>query len=138
MDEGKGQFVVFFEDPFWVGVFEEIEDGNLSVCKVTFGKEPTEEELWEFVLQNHHKLRFSPSVSVEVKQDAKNSKRRQLEAKKQLSAKGIGIKSQQALQLQKEQNKLERKVINKDAKEAEKQRKYALKTQKRKEKHRGK
>ena len=43
MDEGKGQFVVFFEDPFWVGVFEEIEDGNLSVCKVTFGKEPTEE-----------------------------------------------------------------------------------------------
>ena len=55
MDEGKGQFVVFFEDPFWVGVFEEIEDGNLSVCKVTFGKEPTEEELWEFVLQNHHK-----------------------------------------------------------------------------------
>ncbi len=138
MDEGKGQFVVFFEDPFWVGVFEEIEDGNLSVCKVTFGKEPTEEELWEFVLKNYHKLRFSPSVSVEVKQDAKNPKRRQREAKKQLSAKGIGTKSQQALQLQREQNKLERNVISKEAKEAEKQRRYALKTQKRKDKHRGK
>ena len=117
MDEGKGQFVVFFEDPFWVGVFEEIEDGNLSVCKVTFGKEPTEEELWEFVLKNYHKLRFTPSVSVEVKQDAKNPKRRQREAKKQLSAKGIGTKSQQALQLQREQNKLERNVINKEAKD---------------------
>ena len=77
-------------------------------------------------------------MSVEVKQDAKNPKRRQREAKKQLSAKGIGTKSQQALQLQREQNKLERNVISKEAKEAEKQRRYALKTQKRKDKHRGK
>lgn len=71
MDEGKGQFAVFFEEPFWVGVFEEITDGSLSVCKVTFGKEPTEEELWAFVLRNYHKLRFSPSVRVEVKQEKK-------------------------------------------------------------------
>jgi hypothetical protein len=24
---------VFFEDPFWVGVFERIDDGKLSACK---------------------------------------------------------------------------------------------------------
>ena len=36
----KASLTVFFEDPFWVGVFERIEDGKLSVCKVTFGAEP--------------------------------------------------------------------------------------------------
>lgn len=28
--------ILFFEDPFWVGVFERIDEGKLSVCKVTF------------------------------------------------------------------------------------------------------
>ena len=36
----KASLTVFFEEPFWVGVFERIEDGKLSVCKVTFGAEP--------------------------------------------------------------------------------------------------
>ena len=40
MDERKNQLTVYFEDPFWVGVLERIEDGALSVCKVTFGAEP--------------------------------------------------------------------------------------------------
>ena len=40
MDKVSGKLTVFFEDPFWVGVFEHIEDGKLSVAKVTFGAEP--------------------------------------------------------------------------------------------------
>lgn len=47
---------------------------------------------------------------------------------------GIGTKSQQALKLQQEQLKTERKTVNR---EAEKQRQFELKQQKRKEKHRG-
>ena len=31
------KLTVYFEEPFWVGVFERIEDGELSVSKVTFG-----------------------------------------------------------------------------------------------------
>ena len=32
---------VFFEEPFWVGVFERTEGGKLSVCKVSpTGVEP--------------------------------------------------------------------------------------------------
>ena len=50
---------------------------------------------------------------------------------------GIGTKSQQALQLQREEHKLMRKTISKEKREAEKQRRYDLKQQKRKEKHRG-
>ena len=40
MDRGKAGLTVFFEGPFWVGVFERVEDGRLSVCRVVFGSEP--------------------------------------------------------------------------------------------------
>ena len=35
MDKVSGKLTVYFEEPFWVGVFECIEDGKLSVAKVT-------------------------------------------------------------------------------------------------------
>ena len=28
----KTSLTVFFEDPFWVGIFERVDDGKLSVC----------------------------------------------------------------------------------------------------------
>ena len=46
------KLTVYFDDPFWVGVFERIEDRKLSVCKVTFGAEPKDYEVWEFVLKH--------------------------------------------------------------------------------------
>lgn len=58
-------------------------------------------------------------------------------AKKQLQNTGIRTKSQQALQAQREKAKIIRKDISKKQKEAEKQRLFDLKQQKRKEKHRG-
>lgn len=40
MDADSGKLTVFFEGPFWVGIFERMSEGRLSVCKVTFGAEP--------------------------------------------------------------------------------------------------
>ena len=56
----------------------------------------------------------------------------------QLQNKGMGTKAQQALKLQHEQSKIERKVQSKKQREAEKERLYALRQEKRKAKHRGK
>ena len=137
MDSDYGKLTVYFEDPFWVGVFERIENGKLSVCKVTFGAEPKDYEVWEFVLKNYYQLKFSPSVDVVVKKEARNPKRVQREVRKQATTSGIGTKSQQALQLQREENKLERKSVSRKKREAEKQHRFELKQQKRKEKHRG-
>ena len=137
MDSSSVKLTVFFEEPFWVGVFERIENGKLSVCKVTFGAEPKDYEVWEFVLRYYYQLKFSPSVDVVVKKEVTNPKRVQREARKQSASSGIGTKSQQALQLQREENKLERKTISREQREAEKQRQFELKQQKRKEKHRG-
>lgn len=136
MDSNAIKLTVYFEDPFWVGIFERIENGKLSVCKVTFGAEPKDYEVWEFVLNYYYPLKFSPSVEVTVKQKAANPKRIQREARKQ-SAAGIGTKSQRALQLLREENKLERKAVSREQREAEKQRQFELRQQKRKQKHRG-
>ncbi len=137
MNETIRTLIVYFEDPFWVGVFERIEEGNLSVCKVTFGAEPKDYEVWEFVLRHYYELKFSPALKTEIKQTADNPKRRQRKVKKQLRNVGIGTKSQQALAAQREEMKSERKQISKEQREAEKQRQFELKQQKRKEKHRG-
>ena len=118
-------------------MFERIEEGNLSVCKVTFGAEPKDYEVWEFVLRHYYELKFSPALKTEIKQTADNPKRRQRNVKKQLQNVGIGTKSQQALAAQQEEMKTERKQISKEQREAEKQRQFELKQQKRKEKHRG-
>ena len=137
MDRGKAGLTVFFEGPFWVGVFERVEDGKLSVCRVVFGSEPRDYEVWEFVLKNYYSLKFSPAAPVAVRDGKVNPKRRQREAGKQTTQAGIGTKSQQALQLQREERKTEHRRADREQKEAEKQRMFELKQQKRKEKHRG-
>ena len=99
MSTSIGKLTVFFEEPFWVGVFERIENGKLSVSKVTFGAEPKDYEIYEFVLKNYNGLRFSPAIETVIKEQTKNPKKLQREIHKSMSAKGIGTKSQQALQL---------------------------------------
>ena len=97
MGEASCRITVFFEDPFWAGVFERYERGRLTVSKVTFGAEPKEYEVWDFVLKHYYDLRFSPAVEDAVCEKRMNPKRMQREVKKQMSMTGIGTKSQQAL-----------------------------------------
>ena len=137
MDKVSGKLTVYFEDPFWVGVFERIEDGKLSVAKVTFGAEPKDYEVQEYIQKHYFSLKFSPAVETIVKDIKRNPKRMQREAKKQTMETGIGTKSQQALKLQQEQNKQERKERSRKKKEAEEQRMFELKQQKKREKHKG-
>jgi len=137
MDRISGKLTVFFEDPFWVGVFERICDGKLSVCKVTFGAEPKDYDILDFINRHYYGLKFSPTVEVELKQTADNPKRRQRNAAKQMQNTGIGTRSQQALQMQREEMKTERRQISKEMREAEKQKQFDLKQQKKREKHRG-
>ena len=72
-----------------------------------------------------------------VKESGRNPKRVQREVRKQVQNAGIGTRSQQALKLQQEQLKTERKVVSREQREAEKQWQFELKQQKKKEKHRG-
>ena len=130
MDKVNGKLTIFFEEPFWVGIFERIEDGKLSAVKVTFGAEPKDCEVQEYIQKWYFSLKFSPVVETVVKDIKRNPKRMQREAKKQMLEIGIGTKSQQALKLQQEQNKQERKEKSRKRKEAEEQRMFELKQRK--------
>jgi len=134
----ESKLTIYFDDPFWVGVYERISDGLLEVCKITFGAEPKDYEIYEYLLQNWHLLRFSPPIRANEKPDAKiNPKRMQRAIKKQLETQGIGTKSQQALKLQHEENKIIRKEKSREQRVAEKRMQFELRQQKKKQKHKG-
>ena len=122
MEDVCGKLTVFFEEPFWVGLFERIEGDTLRVSKVTFGAEPKD---------------CSPPVSNETRERADNPKRRQRAAAKEMQKTGVGTRSQQALQAQREMMKVARKIVSKEEQEAEAQRRFELRQQKKKEKKRG-
>jgi len=131
---------VLFNDPFWIGIFEVIEDDEYKVCKVTFGPEPKVEETYELILNKFYSLNFSNPISSEENtfiEKKQNPKRLQRKIQKETDTKGIGTKAQIAIKLQHEQGKVERKKKSKEQKEQEEQRKLYLKKKKKLEKHKG-
>lgn len=118
-------------------MFERIDEGKYSVCKVTFGAEPTDAELWEFIRRHYTTLVFSPAEEANLRQPADNPKRRQRNARKLLSDTEVSTKARQALQKQREEQKTERKEKSRETREAEMQRRFELRQKKKKEKHRG-
>lgn len=137
MNIAKVRLTVYFEDPFWIGVFERVENGGLSACKVTFGAEPRDSEVFAFVQRYYYKLKFSSAVEAEKEIEHKNPKRILREARQQTAATGIGTKSQQALKKQYEESKIAHKKESKEHRDAEKEQKFLLRQKKKKEKHKG-
>lgn len=138
MDKIVSKLTVFFENPFWVGIFECESKRSYEVCKIVFGAEPKDYEVYEFLLKNHHRLKFSrQKLTEKSKQKRLNPKRMQKEIKKQTEDRGVGTKAQQALKEAYEQSKAENKTLSREKIEAEKERKFELRQQKKKEKHRG-
>lgn len=133
----KCKLTVFFESPFWVGVFESVTDGELKVAKLTFGSEPGNQEIYEFILKYYGRLQFSTAFKVKVPAKKKNPKRLLKEAKKQMNDRGIGTKAQQVLKQYHEQQKRESKQQIKKKKQLLEKRQFDLKQQKKKEKHKG-
>ena len=131
-------FNCFFEDQFWVGVYERETDGAYEVCKITFGAEPKDYEVHCFLNKNRDKLKFSPIIeSTESDEKRINYKRMQRLVKNKVLDRGVGSKAQQALKLQYEQAKSEHKSISREKRNSDKQRKFELRQGKRLEKHRG-
>lgn len=128
---------VFFDAPFWVGVFERVEEDNLSVCKHTFGAEPTNTEVLALIQQRFWQLSFSPVVTTDHKANHTNPKRWQRAARKAVETRGIGTKAQQALAAQREVEKNARTTSRHSIREVAQAERYAKRRTRRKAKHRG-
>lgn len=137
MDIAHATLTVCFVAPFWRGIFERTTDGALSVCQVTFGAEPKDQEIRELISTEYFKLEFCPPTAHELRQKADNPKRRQREAAKAIRASGPGTKSQQLLQAQREEATSTRTKLMRRRRDAESQHKYAMRCKKHKEKHKG-
>lgn len=138
METGAFKLTVLFEEPFWIGLFEREWGGRYEACKITFGAEPRDYEVYQFILENWSQLVFSPAIPTEAAAEKPVSpKRMQRLIHRQTAGAAIGTKAQQALKLQQEQGKQARKARSREKREAEQERKFQLRQEKRKEKHRG-
>ncbi len=128
---------VYFEDPFWVGVFERNSSDGYSVARIIFGEEPSAYTVYDIVNKNFAHLKFSPATNIKNKlQKNINAKRKQREAAKSIK-RPLSTKAQEELKKQREQYKNNKQENNKEKKEKTIERKYFLKQQKKKEKKRG-
>ena len=108
MEQGYARITVCFEAPFWIGVLEREWGGTLEVCKIVFGAEPRDYEVYAFLMSHWRELRFSPPVTGVRRAEAANPKRARRKAGQQLRG-GVGTRAQQAIALQREQNKRKRR-----------------------------
>lgn len=136
------QLTVFYENSFWIGVFEETIDGKISICKVTFGAEPKGEELLKFIDRYYYKLKFSGfyNEDAEFIQSASkriNPKRLQRLVSKEVSKVGVSTKAQDAIRAERDSQKKVRKSQSKAFREQQEKLKFEKKQMQKKEKKKG-
>jgi hypothetical protein len=109
------EFDVFHDGQFWVGVLSLTEPDGLRACRVTFGAEPSDAELHDYLLAHGYALlervAASPPVeSVERRPVARNPKRAARLAAVQAQRHGTSTAAQEAIRLAQEAGKRERRT----------------------------
>lgn len=134
----QAKLTVFFEDPYWIGVFEREDISGYQVSRVVFGSEPTDAELYEFIKSEYRNLKFGKPIAGQVKiERKKNFKRMQREVRKQVMEQGVGTKAQQAMKQALAETKQERRQDSRKRNREEERLQFELRQQKKKEKHKG-
>ncbi len=128
---------VYYEETFWVGVFERIENQQFSVFKIIFGLEPQDQDIYRMILKQYQSFVFSPPIDHAVKVHKMNPKKKQRMIHREVSSVHMSTQSQRALSLQYEQMKVLQKHQKSQTKMKTKEKQYQLKQQKKKQKHRG-
>lgn len=133
------KFTVYFDGKFWKGIIENEAYGQYEICSITFGPEPSDGEIYELITEKWGLLKFTTSNIPFVKNEKHiNPKRMQKIIRRQIMQKDdIGTKAQQALKLQHEQMKTQKKTYSKEQREYEKIRSFEIRRKKQKEKHKG-
>ena len=132
---------VFFENRFWVGVFECTDKEGFSVAKHVFGGEPSNQEIYDFVLNKYHKLDFGKPKEFDLKIKRVNPKRAQREVRREMKkVKEITKPStfaQDYMREELEKKNKAKKSKSSAEKQALKDKQFSIKQQKKKEKNRG-
>lgn len=139
--EVSSTLTVYHDGQFWVGVVEHVEDGMLRVARVVFGAEPSNEEVYTWVLERWSSLRLSAEaepVGPRVGRIPGNPKRRAREAAKVMRQHGSSTASQLALARERERVKDELRSERAVRRQDEARSHWEDRRERKRRKHRGK
>lgn len=132
---------IFFENRFWVGTFERTDKEGYSLARYIFGAEPTDPEIYDFVLNHYHELNFGELKEFTLEIKRKNPKRVQREVRREMEkikeTTRPSTLAQDYMREELEKKKKEKKHKSSAEKQARKDEQFAIKQQKKKEKHQG-
>ena len=132
---------VYHDGQFWVGVVEHVENDMLKVERVVFGAEPSNEEVYTWVLERWSSLRLSAEaepVGPRVGRLPGNPKRRAREAAKVMRQHGSSTASQLALARERERVKDELRSDRAARRQDEARSRWERRCERKRRKHRGK
>lgn len=133
-----GKCTIYFDDPFWVGVFERQDVDGYQVARHVFGAEPGAAEILEFARQEFSHLKFSAAVqSVVDVVDQESFKHRMHRIRREAEKTGIGTYAQRAIKAEQERQAVTRSTESREKSEAADQEKFRRRQLEKKEKHRG-
>lgn len=134
----EGKCTIFFEDPFWVGVFERADADGYSTARFVFGAEPGQAELLAFAKQHYHALVFSqPSRRQIPMEKAERYKHRQHRIHRETAQVGVGTKARQAIKIEMERQLAETQAGVKEKRSVSEVEKHKLKMEQKQQKRRG-
>lgn len=132
---------ILYEKRFWVGLFERTDKEGYAIARHIFGGEPTDPEIYDFVLTHYKDLKFGSAKEIKVEIQRMNPKRVQREVRREMEkfkeSSRPSTLAQDYMREELEKNKLAKKKLTSAQKQARKDEQFALHQEKKKEKHRG-
>lgn len=127
----------------WVALFERTDGEGKAVARHVFGKEPSDPELYEFIIAHFRELKFSMPHDFKLVIKRRNPQRMQREVRREIKRARKGDKkpkesfAQEVMRKELEERKNTRRALSKAEKESLAEEKFQQRQEKRKEKHRG-
>ena len=132
---------IFFDKRYWVGAFERTDKEGYAVARHIFGGEPTDPEVYEFVLNHYQELKFGEAKKFTLEIKRMNPKRVQREVRREMDRIKETTKpssfAQDYMREELEKKKLQKKKQSSAEKQARKDEQFAIRQSKKKEKQKG-
>ena len=132
---------IFFDKRYWVGTFERTDKDGYAIARHIFGGEPSDPEVYEFVLTYYQELKFGEPKEFTLEVKRMNPKRVQREVRREMERIKKTTKpstfAQDYMREELEKKKLHKKQQSSAEKQARKDEQFAIRQRKKKEKQRG-
>lgn len=132
---------IFFDKCYWIGTFERTDKEGYAIAKHIFGGEPTDPEIYEFVLTHYQELKFGKPKEFILEIKRMNPKRVQREVRREMErikeTKKPSTFAQDYMREELEKKKLQKKQQSSAEKQARKEKQFVIRQRKKKEKQKG-